>query len=101
YGMEDDQLFAIALELEDRALQEDYFIERGLYPNVDFYSGIIYRAIGIPVDMLTPMFAIARTVGWAAHWSEMMTDPPLRITRPRQIYHGYTQRDYMAIEARD
>src|SRR5699024_637982 len=91
YGMENDPLFEIALEMESRALQEDYFIERGLYPNVDFYSGIIYRAIGIPVNMLTPMFAIARTVGWAAHWMEMMNDPQFRIIRPRQIYHGYTR----------
>ncbi len=100
YGQEDDPLFAIALELEDKALKEDYFIERGLYPNVDFYSGIIYRALGIPVNMLTPMFAIARTVGWASHWTEMMTDPQFRIVRPRQLYHGYTQRDYVDIEKR-
>ncbi|HET7314654.1 citrate synthase [Salinisphaera sp.] len=101
YNMEDDPLFEIALELENKALEEDYFIERGLYPNVDFYSGIIYRAIGIPVNMLTPMFAIARTVGWAAHWMEMMNDPQFRIVRPRQIYHGYTMRDYVAIGDRD
>lgn len=100
YGMADDKFFEIALELEKKALEEDYFIERGLYPNVDFYSGIIYRAIGIPVNMLTPMFAIARTVGWAAHWTEMMSDPQFRITRPRQIYHGYTMRDYVAIDDR-
>lgn len=100
YGMEDDPLFEIALELENKALKEDYFIDRGLYPNVDFYSGIIYRAIGIPVNMLTPMFAIARTVGWAAHWIEMMNDPQFRIFRPRQIYHGYTQRQYVAIDDR-
>lgn len=100
FGMKDDPLFEIALELESRALEEDYFRERGLYPNVDFYSGIIYRALGIPVDMLTPMFTIARTVGWASHWMEMMTDPQFRIFRPRQIYHGYTQRDYIAIDKR-
>jgi citrate synthase len=100
YGQEDDRLFAIALELEDKALNEDYFIERGLYPNVDFYSGIIYRALGIPVNMLTPMFAIARTVGWAAHWCEMTTDPQFRIVRPRQLYHGYTHRDYVPIDKR-
>src|SRR5699024_7118071 len=101
FNMENDPLFEIALELESKALEEDYFIERSLYPNVDFYSGIIYRAMGIPVDMLTPMFAIARTVGWAAHWMEMMNDPQFRIVRPRQIYHGYTQRDYVDIGKRD
>ncbi|HLQ84857.1 MAG TPA: citrate synthase, partial [Salinisphaeraceae bacterium] len=101
YDMEDDQLFEIALEMESKALQEDYFTERGLYPNVDFYSGIIYRALGIPVNMLTPMFTIARTVGWCAHWMEMMTDPEFRIFRPRQIYHGYTEREYVNIDERE
>lgn len=100
FGMENDRLFEIALELEEKAQQEDYFIERGLYPNVDFYSGIIYRALGIPVNMLTPMFAIARTVGWAAHWMELMNDPQFRITRPRQIYHGHTHRDYVPMGER-
>ncbi|MGO1461244.1 MAG: citrate synthase [Marinobacter sp.] len=100
YGMKDDRLFEIALELESKALEEDYFTERGLYPNVDFYSGIIYRALGVPVNMFTPMFAIARTVGWAAHWMEMMNDPEFRINRPRQIYRGYKLRDYVGIDSR-
>ena len=95
-----DKLFELALELERIALEDDYFIERKLYPNVDFYSGIIYQALGIPINMFTPMFAIARTVGWAAHWSEMMSDPDMRIARPRQVYTGYELRDYVDIDNR-
>ncbi len=93
-------LFELALHLEEIALKDDYFIEKKLYPNVDFYSGIIYRALGIPKSMFTVMFAIARTVGWVAHWREMITDPDGRIGRPRQLYTGPTQRDYVAIGQR-
>ena len=77
----------LAMELERIALEDDYFVSRKLYPNVDFYSGIIFRALGLPPAMFTPVFAVARTVGWVAHWNEMMTDPETRIVRPRQLYH--------------
>jgi len=93
-------LFELAMRLEEIALSDDYFVERKLYPNVDFYSGIIYQALGIPRNMFTVMFAIARTVGWVAHWMEMMSDPNNRIGRPRQIYHGPAQRDYLPISQR-
>jgi len=99
-GRSDSPLFELALELERVALSDDYFIEKNLYPNVDFYSGIIYRALGIPMSMFTVMFAIARTVGWVAHWREMITDPNGRISRPRQLYTGPVQRDYVAVDAR-
>ena len=79
------------MRLEEIALKDDYFVERKLYPNVDFYSGIIYSAIGIPRSMFTVMFAIARTVGWVAHWQEMISDPSMRIGRPRQLYTGPTR----------
>lgn len=95
-----DPLFDLALELERIALADDYFIERKLYPNVDFYSGIIYRALGIPRNMFTVMFALARTVGWVSHWAEMMSDPSLRINRPRQVYCGHPRRDYIPISKR-
>ncbi|QIK36687.1 citrate synthase [Caldichromatium japonicum] len=90
-------LFELAMRLEEIALSDDYFIERRLYPNVDFYSGIIYQALGIPRNMFTVMFAVARTVGWVAHWLEMMGDPDNRIGRPRQIYRGPGKRDYLPI----
>jgi citrate synthase len=93
-------LFELAMRLEEIALSDAYFVERKLYPNVDFYSGIIYRALGIPRNMFTVMFAIARTVGWVSHWMEMMADPNNRIGRPRQIYHGPVQRDYLPISQR-
>jgi citrate synthase len=93
-------LFELAMRLEDIALSDDYFVERKLYPNVDFYSGIIYQALGIPRSMFTVMFAIARTVGWVSHWMEMMDDPANRIGRPRQIYHGPSRRDYLPISQR-
>ncbi len=93
-------LFELAMRLEEIALSDDYFVERKLYPNVDFYSGIIYQALGIPRSMFTVMFAIARTVGWVAHWMEMMADPNNRIGRPRQIYHGPAVRDYLPISQR-
>ena len=100
-GKEKDRpLFELALRLEEIALKDEYFIEKNLYPNVDFYSGIIYRAIGIPKSMFTVMFAIARCVGWVTHWREMVTDPSTRIGRPRQLYVGPTRRDYRPITER-
>ena len=96
----DDPLFELALALEEYALKDDYFIERKLYPNVDFYSGIIYKALKIPENMFTVMFVIARTAGWVSHWLEMMSDPVQRIGRPRQIYTGYGTRDYSEIKKR-
>ncbi len=95
-----DDLFELALKLEEYALNDEYFIERKLYPNVDFYSGIIYRALNIPVDMFTVMFAIARTSGWLAHWLEMTADPSTPIGRPRQLYLGPEKRDVISIERR-
>jgi citrate synthase len=97
----DAPLFDLALRLEEIALKDEYFIEKNLYPNVDFYSGIIYRALGIPKSMFTVMFAIARCVGWVTHWREMVADPGTRIGRPRQLYTGPQQRDYVTIEKRD
>jgi citrate synthase len=94
-GRNDNPLFELALHLEEIALKDDYFVSRKLYPNVDFYSGIIYSALGIPRSMFTVMFAIARTVGWVAHWLEMIADPGMRIGRPRQLYTGAKRRDYV------
>jgi len=99
-GSDRDPFFELALRLEEVALKDDYFVERKLYPNVDFYSGLIYRALGIPTNMFTVMFAIARTVGWVAQWMEMISDPEQRIGRPRQIYSGYACRDYEDIGKR-
>ena len=99
-GNTHDPMFELALRLEEIALSDDYFIERKLYPNVDFYSGIIYRAMGLPNNMFTVMFAIARTVGWVAHWMEMMSDPAQKIARPRQVYLGPGKRDYQGIDQR-
>ena len=87
-----DPLLDLAKKLEDVALSDEYFIQRGLYPNVDFYSGIIYRAMGIPTNMFTVMFALGRLPGWLAHWKEMINSPDFRINRPRQIYTGHTKR---------
>jgi citrate synthase len=95
-----DDLMDIALRLEDVALNDEYFIERKLYPNVDFYSGLIYRAMGFPTDMFTVLFAMGRLPGWIAHWKEMMEDPQTKIGRPRQIYTGSTLRDYVPVERR-
>lgn len=95
-----DPLLEIALKLEEAALKDDYFVERKLYPNVDFYSGIIYKALKIPTEMFTVMFAIARTAGWISHWIEQHETPGARIGRPRQVYTGATTRDYAAIEKR-
>ncbi|HIB21214.1 MAG TPA: hypothetical protein EYO32_06785, partial [Rhodospirillales bacterium] len=94
-GAHDDPLFRMARKLEKIALEDEYFIERKLYPNVDFYSGIILKAIGIPTNMFTVIFATGRTPGWIAHWNEMLSHP-YRIGRPRQLYKGHTQRDYPA-----
>ena len=90
-----DPLLDVAMKLEEAALQDEYFVQRKLYPNVDFYSGIIYKALGIPVEMFTVMFAIARTAGWVSHWLEQQNDPENKIGRPRQIYTGAVQRDYV------
>jgi citrate synthase len=95
-----DPLLDIAKKLEEAALKDSYFVERKLYPNVDFYSGIIYRAIGIPLNMFPVMFAIGRMPGWIAHWKEMMDDPATKIGRPRQIYTGELTREYVPIEKR-
>jgi len=94
-----DPLMDLAMELERIALEDEYFIEKKLYPNVDFYSGIIYRALGIPVSMFTVMFAIARTVGWVSQWLEQ-EDTPTPIGRPRQVYDGASERDYVPVESR-
>jgi citrate synthase len=93
-------LLDIALELERIALDDEYFISHRLYPNVDFYSGIIYQAMGFPLDMFPVLFAIGRTPGWVAQWQEMLTDPEQRIARPRQLYLGSEQRDYVSVSER-
>jgi citrate synthase len=95
-----NRLLDIALELERIALEDDYFVKRRLYPNVDFYSGLIYQSIGFPTDMFPVLFAIPRTIGWIAQWEEMLLDPDQKIARPRQIYKGYAVRDYVAIDKR-
>jgi len=99
-GKGNNPLFDLALKLEEIALKDEYFVSRKLYPNVDFYSGIIYSALGIPRSMFTVLFAIARTAGWVAHWQEMVSDPHMRIGRPRQLYTGPTKRDYRSIDKR-
>jgi citrate synthase len=99
-GLHDDPLFKLALKLEHIALEDDYFINKKLYPNVDFYSGIVLRALGIPSNMFTAMFAMGRSVGWIAHWDEMISDPAQKIGRPRQLYTGATHRDVTMIRDR-
>src|SRR6202158_3019981 len=99
-GLHDDPLFKLAMQLEKIALEDEYFVSRKLYPNVDFYSGIVQRALGIPTSMFTAIFALARTVGWIAQWNEMITDPDQKIGRPRQLYIGKARRDVVPIEAR-
>jgi len=99
-GLHDDRVFKLALALEKIALEDDYFIEKKLYPNVDFYSGIVQRALGIPSSMFTSIFALARTVGWIAQWNEMISDPEQKIGRPRQLYVGQTRRDVVPIAHR-
>ena len=99
-GIKNDPLLDIAVELEKIALNDEYFIQRKLFPNVDFYSGIIYKALGIPVNLFTVIFAIARSAGWIAQWKEMIEDPAFKIGRPRQLYTGYDNRDYVSIDKR-
>jgi citrate synthase len=95
-----DEMLDIAMRLEEFALEDDYFVERKLYPNVDFYTGLIYQAMGFPTEMFTVLFAIGRLPGWIAHWREMIDDPDTRIGRPRQVYTGPTQREYVGIDQR-
>ncbi|MEO8006218.1 MAG: citrate synthase [Betaproteobacteria bacterium] len=99
-GLQNDRLFKLAMALEKIALEDEYFVSRKLYPNVDFYSGIVQRALGIPVAMFTCIFALARTVGWIAQWNEMIADPEQKIGRPRQLYTGAPKRDVLPIEKR-
>ena len=99
-GLHDDRLFKLAMALEKIALEDDYFVQRKLYPNVDFYSGIVQRAIGIPVSLFTAIFVLARTVGWIAQWNEMISDPEQKIGRPRQLFTGATRRDVKPIAQR-
>ena len=99
-GIENEPLLELAMELERIALEDEYFVDRRLYPNVDFYSGIIFKAIGIPVSMFTVLFAVARTVGWVAQWNEMVEDPNQKIGRPRQLYTGSEQRAFVPIAER-
>lgn len=96
-----NELFELALQLEEVALNDDYFIERKLYPNVDFYTGLIYSAMGFPTKMFTPLFALGRLPGWIAQYIEMINDPNNRIGRPRQVYQGYDQRDYLPMRLRE
>ncbi|NHC05626.1 citrate synthase [Azonexus fungiphilus] len=99
-GLENDRLFKLAMELEKIALEDDYFVEKKLYPNVDFYSGIVQKAIGIPTEMFTCIFALARTVGWMTQWEEMISDPEYKIGRPRQLYVGAAKRDVVPLAQR-
>ena len=99
-GLHDDPLFGLAMALEKIALEDDYFVSRKLYPNVDFYSGIVQKALGIPVSLFTGIFAMARTVGWIAQWNEMISDPDQKIGRPRQLYTGATRRHVLPIKER-
>jgi len=99
-GVKDDPLLDVAMELEKVALHDEYFIEKKLYPNIDFYSGITLKAMGFPTTMFTVLFAVARTVGWIAQWKEMIEDPKQKIGRPRQLYTGATRRDYSPISRR-
>jgi citrate synthase len=99
-GLENDRLFKLAMELEKIALEDDYFVQKKLYPNVDFYSGIVQKALGIPTDMFTCIFALARTVGWMTQWEEMITDPEYKIGRPRQLYIGAARRDVVPLAQR-
>jgi citrate synthase len=99
-GLHDDPLFKLAMSLEKIALEDDYFVSRKLYPNVDFYSGIVQRALGIPVSLFTAIFALARTVGWIAQLNEMIGDPEYKIGRPRQLFVGSTRRDVKPLATR-
>jgi citrate synthase len=95
-----DELLDIAMRLEEIALADDYFVERKLYPNVDFYTGLIYKSMGFPTRMFTVLFALGRLPGWIAQWREMIEDPATKIGRPRQVYIGETERDYVALSDR-
>jgi len=99
-GLKDDKLFKLAMALEKIALEDEYFVSRKLYPNVDFYSGIVYKALDIPTSMFTAIFALARTVGWIAQWTEMISDPDQKIGRPRQLYNGQCERAFVPIGKR-
>jgi citrate synthase len=99
-GVKEEPLLKVAMELERIALQDDYFVEKKLYPNIDFYSGITLRAMGFPVSLFTVLFAVARTVGWIAQWKEMIEDPEQRIGRPRQLYIGEPPRDFVPVDRR-
>ncbi len=99
-GLENDRLFKLAMELEKTALSDPYFIERKLYPNVDFYSGTVLRALGIPINMFTVIFAVARTIGWVSQWNEMIADTEHKIGRPRQLYQGAVRRDFVPLAKR-
>src|SRR5262245_62014282 len=99
-GLHDDRIFKLAMALEKIALEDDYFVSRKLYPNVDFYSGIVQRALGIPVSMFTCIFSLARTVGWIAQWQEMISDPEYKIGRPRQLYNGSPRREFVPLNKR-
>ncbi|MCQ8104468.1 citrate synthase [Methylomonas sp. SURF-2] len=99
-NLNNDPMFKLAMELERIALEDEYFVERKLYPNVDFYSGIVLRALGIPTEMFTAIFALSRSVGWIAQWDEMISDPELKIGRPRQLYRGVAKRDVQPISSR-
>ncbi len=99
-GKKDDPLLEVAVELEKIALSDEYFIEKKLYPNIDFYSGITLKAMGFPTSMFTVLFAVARTSGWIAQWKEMIEDPGQKIGRPRQLYTGAVRRDYVAADKR-
>ncbi|MEL7018784.1 MAG: citrate/2-methylcitrate synthase, partial [Pseudomonadota bacterium] len=99
-GVKDDPLLQVAMELEKIALEDEYFVSKKLYPNIDFYSGITLKALGFPTDMFTVLFALARTVGWIAQWSEMLEDPSQKIGRPRQIYTGAAKRDFVSVSDR-
>jgi citrate synthase len=98
--LKDDKLFKLALALEKVALEDEYFIKRRLYPNVDFYSGIVYKALGIPVPLFTAIFALARTVGWIAQWSEAFEDPDSKLNRPRQLFTGPATREFVTMDKR-
>ena len=99
-GEKPNHLLEIALALEEQALKDDYFIQRNLYPNIDFYSGLLMKQIHIPENMFNVIFAITRSIGWIAHWREMMSDSVIKIYRPRQIYVGQPERDFVKIEDR-
>jgi citrate synthase len=99
-GIKNEPLLELATQMEKIALSDEYFISKKLYPNVDFYSGIILKAMGIPVSMFTVLFAVARTIGWISQWKEMMEDPSQRIGRPRQVYTGSAQRDFVPLDQR-